>query len=145
MIRRAIACAAIASLALTVGACNAENAQAPVEHEAERPAQGRPTTEIGARQLGSMAKRGEAVLIDVRSPEEFAAGHIPGAINLPLETFDPAKVPQETGKQTVLYCRTGRRSEIAAGKLAAVGDSALHLTGGIIAWEKAGEPVSKGD
>ena len=93
---------------------------------------------ISAAQLQPMVEDSSAILVDVRTPEEFAAGHMPGAINMPLDDFDPAAVPMEDGRETILYCRSGKRSETAATLLAAhTGASVRHLEGGIVAWEQA--------
>ncbi len=54
-------------------------------------------------------ERGEALVIDVREPPEYAAEHIPDARLLPLSTFDPARVPQEAGKKVILHCVMGMR------------------------------------
>ncbi|MDG5746675.1 rhodanese-like domain-containing protein [Qipengyuania sp. XHP0207] len=93
--------------------------------------------------LSTRLEAGEAIqLIDVRTPEEFAQGHIAGAINVPLDEFDPAALPDPQGAERVLYCRSDRRSGIAAEKLAdASGRNAVHLEGGILAWDAAGLPV----
>ena len=98
--------------------------------------------EIDAAVMAARLAAGEIVLVDVRTPEEFAEGHIEGAVNMPLDSFNPTAVPEEDGKETVLYCRSGRRSELAAEYLAeATGVPTTHLEGGIIAWEEAGERV----
>lgn len=98
---------------------------------------------IDAKALAALKAEGKVQVIDVRTPEEFAEGHIEGAINMPVETFDPAAIKQVAGEQTVLYCRSGRRSERAAEMLAAKDGSATHLDGGILAWEEAGQPTVK--
>ena len=53
-------------------------------------------------------REGSFVLVDVREPHEFAAGHIPGAVSQPLSTFDPSALPQ--GKRVVFSCAAGVRS-----------------------------------
>lgn len=94
---------------------------------------------IGTGELAAMRGSGAAIVIDVRTPEEFAAGHLPGAINMPVESFDPSAVPMEEGRETVLYCRSGGRSGRAATMLADyTGDTVRHLEGGITAWLAAG-------
>jgi rhodanese-related sulfurtransferase len=83
-------------------------------------------------------------LIDVRTPEEFAEGHLAGAINIPLGEFDPEALPDPQGSERVLYCRSDRRSGIAAARLtAASGTPALHLDGGILAWEASDFPIER--
>lgn len=76
-------------------------------------------------------------VIDVRTPEEFNAGHIPGARNIVLDDILEAKIPPElTNKESLylLYCRSGRRSGIAARWLAAHGWKHVHNFGGILDW-----------
>ena len=66
-----------------------------------------PTTktmqDVEATTLKMWLERGEALLIDVREPPEYAAEHIPDAQLLPLSTFDSARMPQEAGKKVVLH------------------------------------------
>lgn len=95
--------------------------------------------------LSTRLEAGEPIqLIDVRTSEELAEGHLEGAVNIPLDTFDPAALPDTDGAQRVLYCRSDRRSGIAADRLAeATGRDAVHLEGGILAWEAAGLPVER--
>ena len=99
---------------------------------------------VSADALAQQVAGGEVQLIDVRTAEEFAQGHIAGAINIPLDRFDPAALPATDGKTRVLYCRSGRRSGIAAERLVAAGAAeARHLDGGILAWEAAGHPIGQ--
>lgn len=82
------------------------------------------------------------VVLDVRSPGEFAAGHVPGAINIPHDRIGErfAEVPRD--KDVVLYCQSGRRAGIAAQALAAQGYTRLfHLEGDIAAWKANGRPL----
>jgi rhodanese-related sulfurtransferase len=81
-------------------------------------------------------------VLDVRSPEEFAAGHVPGAVNIPHDQVASrlAEIPKD--KEVVLYCRSGRRSGLAAEALEANGYKDLRLMqGDMPGWEKAGLPV----
>jgi len=97
---------------------------------------------VNAAELSAMIARGEVVLVDVRTPEEFGSGRLPGALNAPVETFDAASIPMEAGRETILYCRSSRRSARAAAMLAEyTGTTVRHLEGGIIAWEEAGGEV----
>jgi rhodanese-related sulfurtransferase len=86
----------------------------------------------------TMAK-GEAILIDVREPEEFAAEHIHGALNIPLAAFDPRALP-DCGSRTVIFqCRSGGRSAMAVRRCQAAGLSFdAHLAGGLMNWRRAG-------
>ena len=97
--------------------------------------------------------RGEAVLIDVREPQEWAQVRIPGAVLLPLSGFDPALVPAlvgvQPGKKLVFHCRSGVRcgaaAELLSGAGLAPGDAPIYrLGGGILAWIAAGLPVEQG-
>ena len=85
------------------------------------------------------------VVLDVRTASEFAEGHIEGAINLDQAQSDfmekaQAALPVE--KKIAIYCRSGRRSANAAGRLADVGYKCVNLKGGIIAWKEADKPVA---
>lgn len=83
---------------------------------------------------------GTLVLIDVREPHEFAAGHIPGAVSHPLSSFDPAALPE--GKRIVFSCAAGVRSVKAIEFAQAAGrDIREHYKGGFKDWAAAGEPV----
>ena len=80
------------------------------------------------------------VILDVRKADEFAEGHIKGAILIDQFKSDfielaKAKLPKD--KTTAVYCRSGRRSANAAGKLADVGYKCVNLKGGILAWKEA--------
>ena len=88
---------------------------------------------------------GEAVVYDVREANEFAAGHIAGAMLLPLSTLDPHAIQPIEGKRIVVHCRTARRCGIAAEAMAAAGnDTAIHrMAGGIVAWAELGLPIEK--
>lgn len=87
-------------------------------------------------------------LVDVRTPAEFEAGHIPGAVNVPLDVLkgqldDVCRVLH--GQDVVLVCRSGARSDQARQALSQAGhaDSAV-LSGGILDWEKHGGEVDRG-
>lgn len=90
--------------------------------------------------------RGEIILIDVREPGEYANERIHGALLYPLSTFDPAGLPDEVGKQVVLHCGSGKRSEIAYAKAISAGVKVRsHMGGGIMAWKAAGLSVISTD
>ena len=86
------------------------------------------------------------VVLDVRSAAEFAVGHIQRAILIDQGQSDfveKAKATLPTDKKIAVYCRSGRRSANAAGRLADVGYKCVNLKGGIIAWQGANMPVIK--
>ena len=76
------------------------------------------------------------ILLDVRTPEEFAEKHIPGAINIPNETISAEEIPQLPDKDQLIlvYCRSGNRSKQASEKLAALGYTNIAEFGGINDW-----------
>ncbi|MEO9133038.1 MAG: rhodanese-like domain-containing protein [Sphingomonas sp.] len=98
--------------------------------------------ELDAQELAAMIEAGEALIVDVREPDEFASGHIAGAMNLPLSRFDPARLPAANGKTLVLNCAGGRRSAAALEHCAAARAGVdTHLYGGIAAWKAASLPL----
>ena len=83
------------------------------------------------------------IILDVRTPEEFADKHIPGAVNIPNETIGAEKIPELPDKDQLIlvYCRSGNRSKQASEKLAALGYTNVVEFGGINSWP--GETVSE--
>jgi rhodanese-related sulfurtransferase len=82
---------------------------------------------------------GSIVLVDVREPHEFAAGHIPGSVSMPLSRFDPEALPEG---RVVFSCASGIRSVRAAEFAQAAGrDLREHYRGGFKDWVQAGESV----
>ena len=76
-----------------------------------------------------------ALLIDVRSEDEYAMGHIPGSRSVPLDRLDKAgEMPENKDIPIYVYCRSGRRSRAAAQLLGAMGYRHVHNLGGIAAW-----------
>ena len=87
----------------------------------------------------------DVCLLDVRTAEEFAEGHIEGALNIDQAQSDfveKARAALPNDKTIAVYCRSGRRSANAAGRLAAEGYKCVNLKGGILAWKEAGNPVT---
>lgn len=85
------------------------------------------------------------LLIDVRTPEEFAQGHIAGAININVGDEDFAKkVKEKTQKQktVAIYCRSGRRSKVAISEIEPLKLQIVELNDGIISWQQAGFKVN---
>lgn len=78
---------------------------------------------------------GGALLVDVRTPQEFAAGHITGALNIPVQQLDRRMAelgPKD--RPIVLYCRSGNRSSTAARMLGNAGYAAVHDLGAMSSW-----------
>ena len=95
--------------------------------------------EAGYRQISMeeaidmMEKKSDYIILDVRTVEEFAAGHIPGAINIPNEAIGTGEIPELPKKNQLIlvYCRSGNRSKQASEKLVALGYTNIVEFGGI--------------
>jgi rhodanese-related sulfurtransferase len=86
---------------------------------------------------------GSMLLVDVREPHEFAAGHIPRSVSHPLSAFDPGALPVHEGKRIVFSCAAGMRSMRAIEFAQAAGlDLNEHYKGGFKEWSLAGEPIA---
>lgn len=91
-------------------------------------------------------KTEEWMLIDVRSPQEYAQGHIPGAINMPHDEIDGYinQLQDAKDKPIIIYCRSGRRASIAMKKLELQEFTDVsHLEGDIMGWRESGLPIDK--
>ncbi len=100
--------------------------------------------EITAAQLAELLDKGEVLVVDVREVNEFADGHIPGAVNMPLSTFQASKLPKAEGKTIILNCLGGKRSGMALEKCSVAQEAVdTHLAGGFGAWASAGLPVER--
>jgi rhodanese-related sulfurtransferase len=86
---------------------------------------GPPVTDLTVEEVKAGMDDGTILLVDVREPNELAAESIPGAIDFPLSTFDPAALPDPEGKRLVFSCRSGLAYD-------------AHMAGGILAWKAAG-------
>ena len=77
------------------------------------------------------------IILDVRRPDEYAEGHIPGAINLPNEDIGASEIPELPDKSQLIlvYCRSGRRSKEASEKLVKLGYTGVVEFGGILDWK----------
>lgn len=91
---------------------------------------------ISAENAKSMMDKGGVTIVDVRTPAEFEAGHIPGAILVVNEEIGDSMPKELPDKKAVLliYCRSGHRSKIAAYKLVGMGYKNVYDFGGIIDW-----------
>ena len=92
----------------------------------------------------------DAVILDVREPDEWAAGHITGALHVPMNlvpqrlAYDPG--PLSANTQVVVVCKVGGRSAAVTAWLRNQGYDAVNLEGGMLAWHGAGRPMeAEGD
>ena len=83
-----------------------------------------------------MEEESSYIILDVRTPEEFAKKHIPGALNIPNETIGTEEIPELPDKDQLIlvYCRSGNRSKQASEKLVALGYTNIVEFGGINDW-----------
>lgn len=103
-------------------------------------------TSVGPAEFNKIIGRSRGRILDVRTREEFAGGHIAGAVNVDVERpgfMAEAAGVLNCGEPVYVYCRSGHRSMIAARLLAREGYRVVNLDGGIIAWTEAGLPVEK--
>jgi rhodanese-related sulfurtransferase len=98
-----------------------------------QPARAREAIEAGAQ------------VVDVRTADEHAAGHIEGALHVPLERLDSETGQLDRSRPVVVYCRGGNRSGMAAEALKASGWDAHNVSGGLVAWADAGLPLEPAD
>ncbi len=94
-----------------------------------------------------MQSEKKVVLLDVRTVDEFVAGHIPNALNIPHKELEArlAELSGDKNTQIVIYCRSGRRAEVAKQVLVTKGFSQLdHLTGDFNVWTSSELPITKG-
>ena len=95
--------------------------------------------------IAIMESESDYIILDVRTPEEFADKHIPNAINIPNETIGTEDIPELPDKDQLIlvYCRSGNRSKQASDKLVGLGYTNIVEFGGINDWP--GETVSDGE
>ncbi|HMJ63762.1 MAG TPA: rhodanese-like domain-containing protein [Candidatus Binatia bacterium] len=101
---------------------------------------------IGVDEFDKLRKQTNSIVLDVRTPKEFVAGHIPGATNIDWYASDFEKKVSglDKGKTWLVHCAAGGRSAKAADKLTGLRfTNVYNLEGGMKAWEKAAKPVEK--
>ena len=98
-----------------------------------------------ADELRKLTRRGAVTVVDVRPPEEYAAGHLPGALNLPLPQLAKQLHKLPANREIVAYCRGPYclLSYDAVEMLRAKGRKARHLAEGYPEWQSAGLPVDR--
>ena len=102
-------------------------------------------TSVSAPEFEQQIKANSVQLLDVRTPEEYAEGHIAGAVNIDVQSddFQPTARQELSKNSTILvYCRSGRRSLDAAEILTHLGYRVVNLKGGILDWQASGLPVT---
>jgi phage shock protein E len=102
--------------------------------------------EIDAETAARAISTGAAVVVDVREPDEFRQGHLPGAVNIPrgvAEMGVPQAVPDHTAR-IIVYCAGGNRSALVADNLRQMGyESVESLAGGIQGWVRSGQSLAR--
>ena len=101
--------------------------------------------DVDVKGFAELMNDSNVVVLDVRTADEFKDGHLVGALNIDQAQGDFIQKVKEalpTDRTIAVYCRSGRRSANAAGRLAAEGYKAVNLKGGILAWKEAKMPVT---
>ena len=101
---------------------------------------------VSTTQATHLINREDALIVDVREPNEFAAGHVLGAKNLPLARLDAsgAELAKKKERPVIVYCDGSERSAKALASLKKQGFTRVaNLSGGIAAWQQAGLPVEE--
>ncbi len=130
----AIVAAVSLAAALGLGGCAASTESASTASDTQT--QSSAYHKIDAEQAKQMIDAGNVTVVDVRRADEYAAGHIAGAINIPNEDIGsdhPAEL-SDTSADIIVYCRTGVRSKQASDKLVAMGYANIYDMGGITDW-----------
>lgn len=105
-----------------------------------------PIVDLDRETIKKGLAEGSILLVDVREPNEWQAGHIAGSVSFPLSRFNPAALPDPAGKRLVFSCRSGNRSQSAVMNARAAGlPYSEHYKGGFKDWADSGEPVVTGD
>ncbi len=103
-------------------------------------------SKVSVLQMTQLINLGKSLILDVRSPEEFAAGHVRDAKNIPVKLLSGrlAEIDKFKAKPVVVICATGVQSSSATAKLKAAGFNDVHsLNGGLAAWQTQGLPTVK--
>lgn len=108
------------------------------------------STKAGAVELSpeelAKAPAGSYLVLDVRTPVEYDAGHVDNAMNIPHDRLETSlsRIQKYAAAPVVVYCKSGRRAEMAIETLSKAGFTDLHhLSGDFEAWSAAGYPVAK--
>jgi rhodanese-related sulfurtransferase len=102
------------------------------------------TTTLAPGPFQELTQEPGVVTLDVRTPEEYAAGHLPNAVNLDVEspTFAAGLAQLDPDATYAVYCRSANRSKVAMDQMSQAGiEDVQDLDGGIVAWQAEGLPV----
>jgi rhodanese-related sulfurtransferase len=103
-------------------------------------------SKVSLLQATQMINQGKTIVLDVREPGEFAAGHLRDAKNIPLQELPKriGELEKAKSKNVIIVCQSGLRSNKAASQLNQAGFGAVYsLNGGLAAWQAQGLPVTK--
>ncbi len=104
----------------------------------------RASGEISAQAVLAFAgQAGAPLVLDVRSAEEFASGHVPGAVNVSHEQVTARIGELDSTREVVVYCERGMRADKAAEVLSGAGFKVRHLTGDMSGWREQGLPIER--
>ena len=101
------------------------------------------TPEIGIDQLAA-AVNGGAAIVDVREPDEYVAGHVPGAVLIPMGQLPRRTAEIDRNAPVYVVCASGNRSATMTGFLRSAGFDAYSVAGGTSGWARSGRPVVGG-
>ncbi len=131
---------------LSFSLAKAQAPRSPAAPSGTKPTESKTVKNVGVDEFDKLRADKKNVVLDVRTPAEFAAGHLPGAVNLDFNASDfEAKVAALDKKKVYLvHCASGGRSAKACDKMSKLSFLSLYnLEGGFKAWEKAGKSVEK--
>jgi len=124
---RKASCSALLTLALACGGAGSD-----------------PGAEISPEELLAAAgQAGAPLVLDVRSPEEFASGHVPGARNVEYDEVAARLGELGSAREVVVYCERGGRAAKAEEVLRQAGFTVRHLAGDMSGWRAAGRPIER--
>ena len=144
--KRSVVAAPLVTAALLLGGCSTTGAISVTSGPtaAAAPAAG---ADLSPADFAAAAKLPSTVLLDVRTPAEFAAGHLSGAVNLDVQSasFAQSLASMDPSKTYAVYCNSGNRSKVAMGAMQQAGFAhVFDLAGGITAWQSSGGQVVTG-
>ena len=146
--RRGRALASLGAIALGLGLLAACGSGSDTAHDAPaaiaEAGSAADVVTLGAEAFRARTQEPGVVVLDVRTPEEFAEGHLAGAVNVDASApdFDEQVSELDADATYAVYCRSGSRSAAAVKRMQAGGFTDVeHLGGGILAWQEAGLPV----